>query len=299
MLLNSAAINAALTGYIRIASEALEAGGTPDIDKRAMVLPLDGPVAEIYFTELFGDMREWTGSREELPYLVKPLTVTIADYERTISIPVNAIKDDQLGLYNGSAQMLGMTAADMPEKLRSDILNAGFTKVGYDGVAFYATTHPSADGGTQSNKGTAALAAASFQAGIKALREVTDFMGKPLNVTSLGELVLEVPPALESTAATIVDAMTGASGASNINYKKARLRVNPRLTSDTAWFLHIEGGPVKPFMVIEREKPNFVKQDEPQSDAVFNHKKVVCGVNARWAAAPAFWQLSYGSDGTT
>jgi phage major head subunit gpT-like protein len=77
----------------------------------------------------------------------------------------------------------------------------------------------------------------------------------------------------------------------------AKVIVNPRLTSATAWFLHVTTRPVKPFIYQEREKPNFVQQTDMNSDDVFMRAEYKFGAEARAAGGYAFWQLSYGSTG--
>jgi phage major head subunit gpT-like protein len=77
----------------------------------------------------------------------------------------------------------------------------------------------------------------------------------------------------------------------------ARLVVNPRLTSATAWFLHCTSMPVKPFVYQVRKAPNFVEQTDAQTDNVFMRKKFRFGAEARAAGGYAFWQMSYGNRG--
>jgi len=77
----------------------------------------------------------------------------------------------------------------------------------------------------------------------------------------------------------------------------AKVLVNPRLTSSTAWFLHCTSMPVKPFIYQERKAPVFVEQINEQADDVFNRKKFKFGAEARAAGGYGFWQMSYGSTG--
>ena len=73
--------------------------------------------------------------------------------------------------------------------------------------------------------------------------------------------------------------------------------VNPRLTSATAWFLHVTSRPLKPFIYQEREKPVFVSQTDMQADGVFMRKEYKFGAEARAAGGYGLWQLSFGSTG--
>jgi phage major head subunit gpT-like protein len=77
----------------------------------------------------------------------------------------------------------------------------------------------------------------------------------------------------------------------------AELLVNPRLTSSTAWFLHVINRPLKPFIYQERKAPVFVEQTDINADNVFMRKKFRFGAEARAAGGYGLWQLSHGSTG--
>ena len=73
--------------------------------------------------------------------------------------------------------------------------------------------------------------------------------------------------------------------------------MNPRLTSSTAWFLHVTSRPVKPFVYQQRKAPVFVQQTTEENDAVFMRKHFRFGAEARVAGGYGLWQMSYGSTG--
>jgi phage major head subunit gpT-like protein len=123
---------------------------------------------------------------------------------------------------------------------------------------------------------------------------VTDDEGRPL---ALVPDVLEVPPALEITGKRLLEMDRLTDDSPNPYKGTARLVVNPRLTSTTAWFLHITSLPVKPFVYQERKAPIFVEQTDAQTDNVFMRKKFRFGAEARAAGGYAFWQMSFGSTG--
>ena len=77
-----------------------------------------------------------------------------------------------------------------------------------------------------------------------------------------------------------------------------RVKVNPRLTSSTAWMLHVSNrGAIKPFVLQTRKAPTFVSQTSMENDDVFNRREYKFGAEARAAGAYGFWQLSVGSTG--
>ena len=76
------------------------------------------------------------------------------------------------------------------------------------------------------------------------------------------------------------------------------MRVNPGLTNEKAWFLHVTNQPVKPFIFQQRKAPVFVSQVDMSADNVFMRGEYLYGTEARASGAYGFWQLSVGSDGT-
>jgi phage major head subunit gpT-like protein len=227
------------------------------------------------------------------------------DFEVTVRVKRNDIEDDQLGIYSSHAQMAGFSARQLPDEIVAELKNDSFTNKCYDGQPFYDTDHPvtSSDNVTTSvsNKLTVALsaatpaaAAASFGAARLAILTFKDDEGRPL---SLMPDVLEVPPALETTANMLMLSDKLVDNSPNPYKGMARVLVNPRLTSDTAWFLHVTNMPVKPFIYQERKAPVFVSQTDMQADDVFNNAIYAFGAEARAAGGYGFWQMSVGSTG--
>jgi phage major head subunit gpT-like protein len=139
-----------------------------------------------------------------------------------------------------------------------------------------------------------ALAKASYGAARTAIMSYKDAEGRPLGLIPN---VLEVPPALEEVGRMLVTYDKLEDDKPNPYKGTAKLIVNPRLTSTTAWFLHCTSMPVKPFIYQERKAPVFVEQTDSQGDNVFMRKKFRFGAEARAAGGYGFWQMSYGSTG--
>lgn len=248
----------------------------------------------------FPKMRKWVGEKFIKALEAFKYAVVNEDWEATIAVNRNDIEDDSLGIYGPMAQEAGYSAKQLPDEIDADLKNNAFTNFCYDGQYFYDTDHPVAEASV-SNKGTAALsaattaaAAASYGAGRTAIMTFKDEEGRPL---ALVPDTLEVPPALEATARLICESDKLTDESPNPYKGTAKVLVNPRLTSSTAWFLHVTSRPVKPFIYQERKKPVFVQQTDMSSDAVFMLKEYKFGAEARAAGGYAFWQLSYGSTG--
>ncbi len=266
----------------------------------AMLVPSGSGQNDYTWLSMFPKMRKWMGDKVIKALEAFKYTVVNNDWEATVEVDRNDIEDDNLGIYAPQAQMAGFSARQLPDEIVSDLKNNAFTNTCYDGQYFYDSDHTVA-GASVSNLGTAALsaataalAAASYGAARTAIMSVKDDEGRPLGLLPD---TLEVPPALEITGKRLVEMERLADDSPNPYKGTAKLVVNPRLTSTTAWFLHCTSMPVKPFVYQERKAPNFVEQTDAQTDNVFMRKKFRFGAEARAAGGYAFWQMSYGNKG--
>lgn len=257
---------------------------------------------EVYFVpDALGPMREWIGDRVIEDLDRQKFELANLTFEKTVAVRMEDFEDDALGGYQTQFSMLGATARQHPDVLFTAALEGGFSKTGYDGVTFFATNHPTSKSGTTwSNKGTAALDADAFEAGVQAMRSVKSSAGEPFDPLGFGgELGLMVPPQLEATARRIVERKLVDAGEDNINFGRARVKVNPRLTSATAWYLLLGKGPVRPFVKQMRRKPKLVVLNQSTSDDVFYKNRIVWGVDGRWNVGRALPQFAYGSTGAS
>lgn len=269
-------------------------------NQTAMLVPSGSSQNDYNWLSSFPRMRKWIGEKAIKSLAAFKYSIVNDDWEATVEVNRNHIEDDQLGIYVPQAQMAGFSARQLPDEIVSDLKNNAFASLCYDGQMFYDTDHPVA-GASVSNKLTVALsaatpaaAAASYGAARIAILSFKDDEGRPL---ALIPDVLEVPPALEATANMLMTSDKLADDSPNPYKGMATVLVNPRLTSATAWFLHVTSMPVKPFIYQERKAPVFVEQTDPQADDVFNRALFKFGAEARAAGGYAFWQMSVGSTG--
>ena len=299
MLVNKATIAAVFVSLKTTFHNAFDA--TPSQwQQTAMLVPSGSSQNDYTWLSKFPKMRKWIGDKVLKQLEAFKYTIVNDDFEATVEVDRNDIEDDNLGIYAPQAQMAGWSAKQLPDEIVADLKNNAFANTCYDGQYFYDTDH-SVAGSSVSNKGTAALsgatqaaAAASYGAARTAIMSFKDDEGRPL---ALIPDVLEVPPALETEGKRLLEMDKLADDTPNPYKGTAKLLVNPRLTSTTAWFLHCTSMPVKPFVYQERKKPVFVEQTDEQNDNVFMRKKFRFGAEARAAGGYAFWQMSYGSTG--
>ncbi|MBP7517180.1 MAG: Mu-like prophage major head subunit gpT family protein [Desulfobulbus sp.] len=299
MLVNAQNLTAVFINLKTIFNKAFEAAPS-QWQETTMLVPSGSSQNDYAWLSRFPRMRKWLGDKVIKSLAAFKYTIVNDDWETTVEVDRNDIEDDQIGIYAPMAQEAGFSSKQLPDEIDADLKNGAFAGICYDGQYFYDTDHPVA-GASVSNKGTAALsaattaaAAASYGAARTAIMSITDDEGRPL---ALIPDVLEVPPALEATARLICESDKLTDQSPNPYKGTARVLVNPRLTSSTAWFLHVTNRPLKPFVFQQRKAPVFVSQTDMNADNVFMRKTYRFGAEARCAGGYGLWQMSYGSTG--
>jgi phage major head subunit gpT-like protein len=250
-------------------------------------------------TEVYGfmgrtlAMRQWIGPRLLRDLESYAQSVTNVSYELTIAVGTEEIADDRLGVYGPRFQMLGNAARMWPSQLLKTRLQANGN--GFDGVAYFAATHPLDPAGNQDNDFNLALTPANYATVREAMMAFTGNDGEPLEV--MPDLLI-VPPALERQAKEILlaniipDPGAVAAGVTNVNAGTAKLLVVPALNNEpTRWYLADTSLPMKPWLFQQRKAPELVMKDGPSDDNVFWDQDVVYGLDSRGNVAPGPWWL--------
>lgn len=300
MIVNKANISAFFVNIKTTFNGALKAAPT-QWQKIAMKIPSTGKSNDYGWLSNFPQMRKWVGDKVIKSLAAFNYSVVNDDWEATIEVDRNDLEDDQTGIYAIQAKSAGESAAQLPDEIVSGLVNDSFTSLCYDGQYFFDTDHPMGTG-VFSNKGTKKLSVASLDAAMASfgaartqMGKVKDDDGRSLNVTPN---ILLVPVALQDVARALVTVESFKNGEANIYKGTAEVVVDPRLTSDTAWFLLDTKKAITPFFYQERKAPHLVEQTDMNADDVFNRKKFKYGAEARAAGGYGLWQLAYGSTGT-
>lgn len=293
MIINSQNLRGIYIAFNTLFTKAFESQ-KPTYDRIATVVPSTTDAETYAWLGDIPGMREWVGDREIQNLSGSDYTIKNKDFELTVGVPRNSVEDDKIGLYNPSIQMLGESAAMHPDELVYGLLASGFTAKCYDGKAFFATDHDVA-GKSVSNKLTDKLSADAYKTARAMMLNYKNSKGRSLGLVPD---LLVVPPALEAAARDILVA-DYVSGTKNTMQGTADIHVEPRLTSDTAWFLLATKRPIKPLIYQQRKKAKFVSKTNETDDNVFMSKKFIYGADSRGNAGFGFWQMAYGSDGTT
>lgn len=280
--------------------QALESAAPGDWERVAVVVPSEKDSETYAWLGQSPSMREWKDERNPVGLSEFSYSITNKLYESSIAVARTAIEDEQYGQIRIRIQQLAQRARIHPNTLVFALLAAGFTTTCYDGQYFFDTDHSEGSSGTQSNKGTSALAAATLQAGITAMMKFKDDRGETIGVKPN---LLVVPPDLQWTAMELLESTywpetSGSAGtvkmANNVLKGKLDLLVSPFLSDTSDWFLLDTSHIVKP-VIFQQRTPIEFGALEAESENGFMRDEFVYGVRSRYNVGYGPWQYAYGA----
>lgn len=124
---------------------------TPNHEAITHVIPSTTGTEVYAWLDGIRGIRKRDGDDEYENVVKKEYRLTNEDWGGKLSIPRNAIRDDQYGLYSTVADELGEDARKHPGRLVFDLVNKGHQNPCYDGKNFFAPDHPLGNGVTFSN----------------------------------------------------------------------------------------------------------------------------------------------------
>lgn len=289
MLVTGANIEALNKGFSKIFRTAYD--NTPEFGDRIATT-----IQSTHGTEVHGwmqrilKMREWLGPRLLQNLNTHDYTLTNKTFENSVSVGVNEIEDDSLGVYEPLFSEMGRTARKWKDQQLKTLIQAGTSGLGFDGVAYFASTHDLDPAGNQSNNFTSsALSATNFDTVWAAMASYTGEDGEPLGVMPN---LLVVPPQLAKEAREIVAAEYGSSGATNVLKGVAEVLVVPELANEAStWYLMDTTKGIKPFIFQNRQSPTLTSMTNLNDPNVFERDAFVWGLKARGVAGYGPWWL--------
>lgn len=140
-VINRDILEAAYTSF-RADYEAGKLAAAPMADKLALKVKSVGASETYAWLGAFNSLREWIGDRHLNGLTVSGFTIVNRDFEGTITVQRNDVDDDRIGVLAGAFKMLGESAVLHPDELIFDLVHKGSVQAGYDGVPFFAASHP-------------------------------------------------------------------------------------------------------------------------------------------------------------
>lgn len=202
------------------------------------------------------------GRTQKQEFIEKTMTITPKDWEITVGISHNAVKDDQTGTLERKCRSAGENFGLHISNLAFKALNDGdaTTNFGacYDSLAFFSNSH--VDKGAQyqtvqDNVAALALSLDNFETARVAANLFKQDQGE---YVGYNYDLLVVPPIYERIAAQITNnpfAYDTANRENNPYAGNVRYIVSPQLDS-TASILVASSAPIKPILIAMREQPN-------------------------------------------
>ena len=145
MLINNANLEA-----LRVGFHADFKKGIAKVQSKYQVLTTTVSASTLIATYGFlGDFpvfREWLGEKRVRSLDEKAYSLKTRDFESTIGVHKNKIRDDNLGLYGPLVQGWGEEAAALPDRLAFEALGEGHQRPCYDGQNYFDEEHPVGDG---------------------------------------------------------------------------------------------------------------------------------------------------------
>lgn len=254
---------------------------------------------EVYpFISQMPKLREWLGPRVVNNLKARDYSLKNKKYEDTVAISREDFDDDKFGLLTMGVQNLAVQAAMWPDDIIAKAVEDGITNLCFDGQPMFDDAHPydvnNVGGGTYSNRydattsGACTLTPTNYAAVRAAMALYHGEDGRPWGLTAD---LLMVPPALESTAKSLLQAEfvaqavgAAAAGVSNIWKGSAGILVNPFLTDTGRWYLLNTSFAIKPFLFQLRDAPAITPRVDPALPNTFDLDEYQWGVRCRGAA---------------
>jgi len=251
----------------------------PEMSALFMEMESEGTSEKYGWMGDYPELREWfgdkqTGIMEDHDYEIKN-----RDWECSIDIDSNEIKDDRLGVLKARCDSIVQSFTGWKQNLLIELINNSLVGLAYDGVAYFADrAAPNDNLLTGSGVDTILHLIADIIAARVAMRAFTTDRGRTLGL-QLDTIV--APVELEgimdqATAATYTDATNNLQQNPVSKWIKQVIYL-PGLTDKSDWYGFSTGFYLKPFVFQKREDPN-IQVDDTQ---LKRNRKLIYSAQAR------------------
>lgn len=261
----------------------------------SLMIDSDQETETYKFLGMVPQLREWKGGRLAKALRVDGFTLSNKTFEATLHADLEDLRRDKTGQLAIRMGELGRRAGTHWASLLTTLLEANGN--GYDGVAFFATSHSLGNSGTQKNLLTATEVGAlnvsdaanptadewqDIVGGIVGwFYSFKDDQGEPINGDAL-EFVLMVPPLMLANAIAAVRSGFRKSGSTpEIATNDFTITVvpNARLTNANYVYMFRTDSEMKP-LIAQGEVEPMVKVLGPESEHAILHNEALFAVKA-------------------
>lgn len=235
------------------------------------------------------DLKEWKDERAPKLLLENWFTLVNKDYEASIAVHRNTIKDDQYGQVKIRVQWMAYAAWKGYDRIFAEVIEAWSSTLCYDGQNFFDTDHAEGASWTQSNYEASGRALTVANAKI-VYTNMTNFKDDQWLPAGVKPTHVVVPEALRFAAEEIFNPM--GTGDTNVNTAMkwmCKVIVDPFFTDATRWYMVDLSQPVKPF-IFQNRQPLEWSED---LTSLFKRKEILYGVDWRFVFGYGDWRLAY------
>ena len=228
-------------------------------------------------------MREWLDERVPRGLLASDFSITNKHYEASLEVDRDTLEDDKYGLIGPRIQQLASEAARHPDELVFDFIEANGKA--FDDVAFFADTRTIGDSGNIDNllgmacSGSTAEVLAGIAAAVVAMRRYCDDRGRPMNLVPD---CIVCPPDMELLIKNAL--LPGVAGTARPELAYAgNIISSPHLANTVDWYMFCTARPIRPVFFQDRKAAEFTALDQPTSEEAWKRRRLLYGVDARYA----------------
>lgn len=294
MIINGASLESLRVGFQGIFQDAFEQV-QPEWEPFVQRMQTTNDTESFNWLDGMPSVHQWVDDAQFETFAAQAWEIGWRKWQSGIQVAREDIVDDKLGNVRPRIGDLGDIVRRHPGQLLYQRIKAGDTSVCFDGEYFFDTDHP----GSQANKMTGALTSANLNAMMDLFSLRRDRNGNLLNTRMTH---LAVPPALRNTARALLEPLTLANGATNLDRAEVQLIVLPELQngadgSAVKWYGFDLSRRLKPFVYLEREGVQFDAQDNVANDNVFLRQIYRYNAWYRGDVNYLMWQLAAMSTG--
>lgn len=256
----------------------------------------DGPDEEYGWLGQSPSLEEWVDERKLKSVLEYEYKIPNKDYEATLQVDRNALKDDRMGAVKTRIDDLGRKARIHPRKLFFQAIEAGTVALCYDGQPFFSASHEEGASGTQSNIHVGAgVTLANLKTDLDAVEtkmlSLKDDTGEPWNE---GEIKIGVVchPTLKGKFHELNTLGLIANTENSMKGRISQITYSSRLSDTNDWYLADVSEGLKPLIKQKRQDPEFTSL-EGDSEGGFLRKQFLYGIDYRVGFGYGLWQKMF------
>lgn len=289
LVINAGVLNDIYKTFTALFSKGMQAAGEVSekflaVKDIAMEMNVTGGATTHSWLAQIKGMTEWVGPRVLKMLEIGQMTVINRDFEDTVVVPANAIKDDQVGVYAPLVQNLGQVSEEIWADLMGEAVSGNAAWA--DGNPFFCSNRKLGDS-VITNATTNALSAANVELAIASLEGFTLHGGRKAKVRAK---MLVVGPSQEAAANAIVKATIVKDGDVSVSNTSTAMSLMVKVCDDFVgtkaahWMVVGSKANIELVCVQKREIPTLTRMDDPQSANAFMLNEYYYGTSARGEA---------------